>query len=35
VGVLTGGDVITDMENLIADTVSTLFMYSDDFDFEV
>ena len=34
VGVLTGGDVIHDLENLIADTVSALFMYQDDFDFQ-
>jgi hypothetical protein len=34
VGVLTGGDVIADVESLIADTVSAMFMYSDDFDFK-
>ena len=33
VGVLVGGDVIDDMERLIEDTVSALFMYRDDFDF--
>lgn len=33
VGVLTGGDVIADLEALIADTVSAMFMYSEDFDF--
>ncbi|WP_312483559.1 hypothetical protein [Stutzerimonas nitrititolerans] len=33
VGVLTGGDVISDLEGLINDTVSSLFMYNDDFDF--
>jgi hypothetical protein len=32
VGVLTGGDVISDLEAMIADTVSALFMYQDDFD---
>lgn len=34
VGVLTGGDVINDMEELVSDTVSSLFMYNDDFDFK-
>lgn len=34
VGVLTGGDVITDLENLISDTVSALFIYNDEFDFQ-
>lgn len=33
VGVLTGSDVIEDLENLIVDTVSALFMHKDDFDF--
>jgi len=33
VGVLTGSDVIEDLENIIVDTVSALFMYKDDFDF--
>jgi hypothetical protein len=33
VGVLTGSDVIEDLENLIVDTVSALFMYKDNFDF--
>lgn len=33
VGVLTGSDVISDLENLISDTVSALFMYNDDFDY--
>ena len=31
VGVLTGGDVIHDLEEMIADTVQALFMYNDDF----
>lgn len=30
--ILTGGDVIDDLEAVIADTVSTLFMHADDFD---
>ncbi|MGH8532768.1 MAG: hypothetical protein ACREV1_08610 [Gammaproteobacteria bacterium] len=34
VGVLTGGDVMADLEGLIADTVSALFKYSDDFNFQ-
>jgi len=34
VGVLAGGDVIKDLERLIMDTVSALFMYKDDFDFQ-
>lgn len=34
VGVLTGGDVISDLEDLVADTIASLFMYSDDFDFK-
>lgn len=34
VGVLTGGDVISDLEELVADTVASLFMYNDDFEFE-
>jgi hypothetical protein len=33
VGVLTGGDVISDLEGLIADTVSALFIHNEDFDF--
>jgi hypothetical protein len=33
VGILTGSDVINDLENLIVDMVSALFMYKDDFDF--
>jgi hypothetical protein len=33
VGVLTGGDVMSDLENLIADTVSALFVHNDEFDF--
>jgi len=33
VGVLVSGDVIKDMERLIEDTVSALFMHQDDFDF--
>lgn len=33
IGVLTGGDVISDLEDLIADTVSTLFIHNKDFDF--
>lgn len=33
VGVLTGGDVISDLESLVSDTVSALFMYNDDFDY--
>lgn len=32
VGVLAGGDVISDMEELVSDTVSSLFMNNDDFD---
>lgn len=32
-GVLTGGDVINDMESLIEDTVSSLFMGDHEFDF--
>ncbi len=34
VGILTGGDVIKDMEDMIADTVGALFMYDDGFDYE-
>lgn len=34
VGVLTGGDVIADLESLVADTVGTLFAHRDDFDLE-
>ena len=34
VGVLTGGDVIKDMEDMIADTVGSLFMYDDGFDYD-
>lgn len=34
IGVLTGGDVISDLEELVADTVASLFMYNDDFDFQ-
>jgi len=34
VGVLTGGDVITDMEKMVADTVEALFGGRDDFDFK-
>jgi hypothetical protein len=34
VGVLTGGDVIYDMEGLINDTVLVLFMYNDKFDYD-
>lgn len=33
VEVLTGGDVIEDLENLIVDTVSSLFICKDDFDY--
>jgi hypothetical protein len=33
VGVLTGDDVISDLESLISDTVSALLGYNDDFDF--
>ena len=33
VGVLTGSDVISDLEGLIADTVSALFIHNEDFDF--
>ncbi|MDB5931915.1 MAG: hypothetical protein JWR60_3622 [Polaromonas sp.] len=33
VGVLTGGDVMSDLTNLIADTVSALFVNNDEFDF--
>jgi hypothetical protein len=33
VGILTGSDVITDLETLISDTVSALLGYNDDFDF--
>ena len=34
VGVLTGGDVIHDLESMIADTVSALFMYDNGFNHE-
>jgi hypothetical protein len=34
VGVLTCGDVIADLEALIADMVSAMFMYKEDFDFK-
>lgn len=33
VGILTGRDVITDLESLISDTVSALLGYNEDFDF--
>ncbi|MGE4441603.1 MAG: hypothetical protein AB7D27_08960, partial [Desulfomicrobium sp.] len=32
VGVVTGGDVINDLENLIEETVSAIFKGKDDFD---
>lgn len=34
VGVVTGGDVVDDLERLIADTVSSLFRHNDDFDLD-
>src|SRR3546814_1861325 len=34
VGVLTGGDVIADLEGLIVDTVTALLGYNDDFDLD-
>lgn len=34
VGVLTGGDVIADLEALVADTVTTLFSHNEDFDLD-
>jgi len=34
VGVLTGGDVIADLEALVADTVTALFGYNEDFDLD-
>ena len=34
VGVLTGGDVIADLEGLIVDTVAALLGYKDDFDLD-
>ena len=34
VGVLTGGDVISDLEEMIADTVLALFVYDEGFDYE-
>lgn len=33
VGVLAGSDVIRDLESLIVETVSALFLHKDDFDF--
>lgn len=34
VGILTGSDVMSDMESLIDDTVLALFMYNDEFDYD-